>query len=226
MASVLRASDEAAKEAGADKSRLCLTDNEIFGNIYIYNVAGHETSAVTLAYTIALLACFPEWQDWASLELDVVFGEREVCETDYEQAYPKLNRCLALMVSSLRSHREHWQKLTTRYSTIPSAYTRPSTGSPASPAPLPNASTSALKPTPSRPRPPSTSTTPASNVTALTGAPTPFSGGLAAGSATTAPRKTSTRAWKSRIWPGRAGRARVRAGNSARSRSWRRWRAC
>ena len=102
MSSLVRASEEAdrAEEKGV-QSKGGLTDAEIYGNLFIYNVAGHETTANILAYAVALLACYPQWQDWLGEEIDRVF----VSETDandaeqYSKVFPQLKRCLALMVS-------------------------------------------------------------------------------------------------------------------------------
>jgi len=55
MSSLVRASDQAKENA--------LTGDEIFGNTFFYNLAGHATTANTLAYAISLLAAFPEYQD-------------------------------------------------------------------------------------------------------------------------------------------------------------------
>ncbi|KAG9002284.1 hypothetical protein FRB90_011406 [Tulasnella sp. 427] len=42
---------------------LPLTDEELQGNIYIYLLAGHETTAHSISYSLALLALWPEKQD-------------------------------------------------------------------------------------------------------------------------------------------------------------------
>lgn len=108
MSSIIRASDDAATESTAKASvdarqasslRANLTDSEIWGNLFIYNVAGHETTAGTLAYAIGLLACHPEWQDWLQPELRQVFGNEPVNEDQYHDAFPQLKRCHAIMVS-------------------------------------------------------------------------------------------------------------------------------
>jgi cytochrome P450 len=40
-----------------------LTESELIGNIYIFLVAGHETTAHTLCFTFALLALYPDEQE-------------------------------------------------------------------------------------------------------------------------------------------------------------------
>jgi cytochrome P450 len=95
MSTLICTSDQA--RAGGVRSAVRLTDDEIRGNIFIFNVAGHDTTANTLAYAFALLAINPEIQQWVMEEIDQVFqGEHS---SDYEGAYPQLNRIMAVMVS-------------------------------------------------------------------------------------------------------------------------------
>jgi cytochrome P450 len=80
----------AAKLSKADeKGRNSLSDDEIFGNLFIYNLAGHETTANTLAYAVALMATNRGVQDWVGEEIDAVFGSEEDVKTwQYEMAFP------------------------------------------------------------------------------------------------------------------------------------------
>jgi cytochrome P450 len=75
-----------------------LTDSELFGNLFFYNLAGHDTTASTLAYAVVLMASDTRWQNWIRHELDAVFEGRECKYWEYEKAFPRLKRCLALMV--------------------------------------------------------------------------------------------------------------------------------
>lgn len=77
-----------------------LTDMELFGNMFTYGVAGHETTAHTLNYTMHLLAAYPEWQDWIQVEVDQVYQgiPTDTAEISYTEYYPRLKRCIALMV--------------------------------------------------------------------------------------------------------------------------------
>ncbi|KAH7418492.1 cytochrome P450, family 5, subfamily A [Cadophora sp. MPI-SDFR-AT-0126] len=80
-----------------------LTKEEITGNLFIYNLAGHDTTANTVGYAIYLMASDPQWQAWIREELDFVFGKTsKVNHDDYENAFPKLKRCLAVMYETLR----------------------------------------------------------------------------------------------------------------------------
>jgi cytochrome P450 len=90
MSALIRAS---AEERDA-KHRL--TDEEIKGNLFIFNVAGHETTANTFSYAISLLALHQDCQSWLREELDqYVLGEA----SNYAEVFPHLVRCQAVMVS-------------------------------------------------------------------------------------------------------------------------------
>ena len=108
MGSLVRASEEAQKSSDTnDSTRLGLTDEEIFGNIFAFNLAGHETTANTIATSLVLLAANPECQDWLIEEIHLVLensGDSE--HWNYEESFPKLKRCLAVMV---------WHKFQTHF---------------------------------------------------------------------------------------------------------------
>jgi cytochrome P450 len=100
MSVLIRAADSAKAD---EKGRNSLTDDEIFGNLFIYNLAGHESTANTLAYAVALMSAHRGVQDWIGEEIDVAFGSEEnIQKWQYDEAFPKLKRCLALMYETLR----------------------------------------------------------------------------------------------------------------------------
>jgi hypothetical protein len=95
LTALVRASDAASQ----GKERSGLSHDEIMGNLFIYNLAGHDTTANTICYAIYLLAAQPEYQAWLREEIGSVFQGNDKVETwEYEKAFPKLKRCLALMV--------------------------------------------------------------------------------------------------------------------------------
>ncbi|KAL8960528.1 MAG: hypothetical protein Q9193_002783 [Seirophora villosa] len=100
MSALVRASDEdtRSKELG-HHSKTGLTDDEIFGNIFAYNLAGHETTANTVAFALVLLAAHPHYQEWVRAEISHPQG---IANTDYESMFPRLQRCLAVMYETLR----------------------------------------------------------------------------------------------------------------------------
>ncbi|KAK7457059.1 hypothetical protein VKT23_010361 [Stygiomarasmius scandens] len=58
FSSLLDANDEESPDGEAK-----LTERELIGNIFIFLVAGHETTAHTLCYTFGLLALYPDEQE-------------------------------------------------------------------------------------------------------------------------------------------------------------------
>lgn len=78
-----------------------LSDDEIFANMFDYNIAGHETTAHSLNYCFHILSVEPQWQDWIREEVDHVYGMSALDPStlEYEQYFYRLKRCLALMVS-------------------------------------------------------------------------------------------------------------------------------
>lgn len=99
MSAMLRASDRReAKGEGRDT----LTDEEIYGNLFVFTFAGHESTANTLAYAITLLAADRDLQSWVKEEVQAVLGDIDGYGAwDYEKVFPQLKRCLAVMVSQL-----------------------------------------------------------------------------------------------------------------------------
>ncbi|KAL9596408.1 MAG: hypothetical protein Q9179_004620 [Wetmoreana sp. 5 TL-2023] len=103
---LVRGSEEARrKKAHTDQEGNApngLTDEEIYGNIFLFNFAGHETTANILTYSILLLAAHPQWQDWLSEEVEHVFGGEHGGQAWTYDKFPKLKRCLAVMLETLR----------------------------------------------------------------------------------------------------------------------------
>ncbi|KAM5529282.1 cytochrome P450 CYP13A3 [Fusarium oxysporum f. sp. phaseoli] len=103
MSMLVRLSDQ-EKDKGHDKllgrASQYLTEDEIAGNLFVFTAAGFDTTANTMAYAITLLAAYPEWQLWIQDELDLVLGAHKGSGVpEYSTTFPKLTRCLALMVT-------------------------------------------------------------------------------------------------------------------------------
>ncbi len=102
MSSLVRGSEEARhSEAEKDENRTLpqgLTDAEIYGNMFLYNFAGHETTGNILTYSVLLLAAHPQWQDWLAEEIHHVFGHEPSDQAWTYSQFPRLKRCLAVMV--------------------------------------------------------------------------------------------------------------------------------
>ena len=78
-----------------------LTEEEIYGNIFVFNFAGHDATANSLALGISLLATRPDVQDWITEEINLVLADINAEESSYESVYPQLKRCLAVTVGIL-----------------------------------------------------------------------------------------------------------------------------
>lgn len=75
-----------------------------------------------------LLAINPEWQEWIAQELDTILNEKPLEDQKpvYADVFPKLVRCLALMVSFWsRDAVSIWTNTNSRTSTKFSASTAP-----------------------------------------------------------------------------------------------------
>ena len=68
MTSLVRHSQSATGSAETG-----LTEEEIYGNIFVYNFAGHDATAISLSFGVYLLATRPEFQDWIADEIKEVF---------------------------------------------------------------------------------------------------------------------------------------------------------
>lgn len=109
MTVLVQASEDARHST---KPASAFADDEVFGNIFFYVLAGHESTANTIAYALVLLAANPERQEWIGGEIDHVLGNYPVTEDQkYEDIYPQLKRCQALLVShpDLKTTRFKWK---------------------------------------------------------------------------------------------------------------------
>ena len=103
MTALTRASQANAskKDTYAGSYQEGLTEEEIYGNIFVFNFAGHDATANSLALGISLLATRPDVQDWIADEINAVLAGVNSEESSYETVFPQLKRCLAVTVSRL-----------------------------------------------------------------------------------------------------------------------------
>jgi len=125
MGSLVRASETAQSSSDTrDSTYLGLTDEEIFGNIFAFNLAGHETTANTLATSLVLLAANLECQDWLIEEVNHVLRDSGSSgDWKYDESFPRLQRCLAVMVWSkicphFLAHKPCFSTDTNQYETL------------------------------------------------------------------------------------------------------------
>ncbi|KAI1612465.1 cytochrome P450 [Exophiala viscosa] len=67
-----------------------LTDSEILGNMFVLILAGHETAANSIHFSLVYLALFPRSQRAVQKDLDRIFQGRPTSEWDYERDLPGL----------------------------------------------------------------------------------------------------------------------------------------
>ena len=95
---LVRTSD--ANAAAGDRNHL--TSDEIYGNLFVYCMAGHDTSAGVLHHSIILMASFPEVQTWVYEELTNVLPFSDPQNWDYAATFPQLKRCLSVIYETVR----------------------------------------------------------------------------------------------------------------------------
>ena len=76
-----------------------LLPEEVYGNMFVFSFAGHDTTSHTLAFAMNLLAAHPHVQEWMAEELRFYLGSAPSTSWPYQDAYPKMKRCLAVLVS-------------------------------------------------------------------------------------------------------------------------------
>ena len=78
-----------------------LTKDEIISDLFVFAFAGNDTTALTLAYTLAELAAHPAIQDWISEEIHHYTDTSDIEKWNYVTC-AKLKRCWAVMYETLR----------------------------------------------------------------------------------------------------------------------------
>lgn len=89
MSTLIQASAEEAESTS-------LTERELYGNMFLFNFAGHDTTTHTLTFALMYLAINPQAQDWIAEEIAAV------SDWDYPAAFPRLPRCSAVLMETLR----------------------------------------------------------------------------------------------------------------------------
>ncbi|CAG8978602.1 hypothetical protein HYALB_00010963 [Hymenoscyphus albidus] len=69
---------------------LALSDSEVLGNLFVFMVAGHETTANTIHFTLLQLALNPKIQQNVQKALEDIFQGRPPATWSYEHDFPRL----------------------------------------------------------------------------------------------------------------------------------------
>ncbi|TGO34263.1 hypothetical protein BHYA_0205g00150 [Botrytis hyacinthi] len=89
---------------GLSSPDLSISEAAILGNIFIFILAGHETSANIFTYAVILLACRPDFQSSLQAEITTIIGGRQPSQWSYKAEFSKLmnGHVGALMKETLR----------------------------------------------------------------------------------------------------------------------------
>ncbi|KAI0090485.1 cytochrome P450 [Irpex rosettiformis] len=88
-----------ANELEVEEGEKKLLDSELIGNLFIFLIAGHETTAHTLCFLFALLALYPDVQEELHQHIKSICPDGELA--GYEQM-SSLTYCLAALNETLR----------------------------------------------------------------------------------------------------------------------------
>ena len=72
---------------GDENEKASMTEQEVMGNMYIFLLAGHGTTAHTLAFTFTLLALYPQHQERIYQEALATIGDRDPSYSDYHSLH-------------------------------------------------------------------------------------------------------------------------------------------
>jgi cytochrome P450 len=90
-------SDTSKKDSDQTKS---LSDSDVMGNLFIFIIAGHETSANSIHFSIILLALYPSLQRKVQHELSAIFQDRPISAWSYDADLKQLfNSLLAAVLN-------------------------------------------------------------------------------------------------------------------------------
>ncbi|KAF2764141.1 cytochrome P450 [Teratosphaeria nubilosa] len=98
-----------AREQGVQtddkQARMHLTENEVLGNIFMFFMAGYDTTANTIIFSCVAMALFEDTQNRVLDELDAVLHDSQACgrnELSYIEDFPRLRELLAYLYETLR----------------------------------------------------------------------------------------------------------------------------
>ena len=92
------AEKQATQASGSTKS--FLTDSELYGNLFVFSLAGYETTASSMSFCLAYLAVYPAYQAWLTEEIDAL--GTNLHNLKYDDAYPRLPRHQGFLMEVLR----------------------------------------------------------------------------------------------------------------------------
>jgi cytochrome P450 len=70
-----------------------LTDSDVMGNLFMFIIAGHETSANSIHFCLLYLVPHPNCQRKAQEEVQAIFQGLPISDWEYERDLPRLLNC-------------------------------------------------------------------------------------------------------------------------------------
>ena len=104
LSMLLRAQDEEAQEGSGDEDGSAMTDRQIRDEVLTLFLAGHETTALTLTWTLYLLAQYPDVEAKLRAEVETVLGSRPATAADK----PNLKYTEQVIQEALRLYPPAW----------------------------------------------------------------------------------------------------------------------
>ncbi|KAH7322519.1 cytochrome P450 [Stachybotrys elegans] len=99
LTAVMRMAISEGKKSPTDRG---FNDSEVLGNLFIYLLAGYETTANAIVYGLACLALHPEVQEMAIKEIDELCKEAGTDELNYTDHFDKLQYLYGFMYETFR----------------------------------------------------------------------------------------------------------------------------
>ncbi|KAI1098802.1 cytochrome P450 [Jackrogersella minutella] len=106
LTAVIRPNMDAEKKADALIGRSRFTDEEIKGNVFIFLVAGYDTTANTVQFSSLVLAFHQDVQERVLDEIDAAYAQAKNegrSELSYEHDYPRFRYLFAFMYEVMRA---------------------------------------------------------------------------------------------------------------------------
>ncbi|EJD03464.1 cytochrome P450 [Fomitiporia mediterranea MF3/22] len=129
---LVQANESKSEETTANNNKRTLTDGQLFSNIFTFLLAGHETSAHTLAFAFLLLAIYPDVQSKVRAEVYRIWpSDDDVKVSNYRDDFDKFEYTIAFFRETLRCFPTEPRliKLTSADSILTARRFRPASGS-------------------------------------------------------------------------------------------------
>jgi hypothetical protein len=86
-------------KAGKADEKMALSESETIGNMFLFIVAGHETTSNALQTALLMLACEPDIQRQVQQEIDTIWADKKDAQDwCYETDYPRMRTMMAVIV--------------------------------------------------------------------------------------------------------------------------------